>query len=145
MHAPRRAWVNTWAAANLSAYSYRFDVVSGDRSPVQGAGHSVDLPFIFRNTERLALLNATEPVPGSFDELAVLMSRMWISFTSRLDPNFEGMQSEEWPVYKTDEGENMVFHIDNSSLAYVAEDTYRTEQLEYLNQKLWKTGLESGK
>ncbi|KAF4470782.1 triacylglycerol lipase II precursor [Fusarium albosuccineum] len=145
MHAPRRAWVNTWAAANLSAYSYRFDVVSGDRSPVQGAGHSVDLPFIFRNTERLALLNATEPVPGSFDELAVLMSRMWISFASNLDPNFEGMQSDKWPAYKADEGENMVFHIDNSSLAYVAEDTYRTEQLEYLNQKLWRTGLESGK
>ena len=38
----------------------------------------------------------------------------------------------------------MVFHIDNSSVAYVEEDTYRIEQLEYLDRKLWKTGLQSG-
>lgn len=144
MHAPRRAWNRKWADTNLTAYSYRFDVVSGDRNPVQGAGHSVDLPFIFRNTERLAQLNATETRPGSFDGLSVLMSRMWISFASNLDPNFDGMQSSEWPKYGLDEGRSMVFHIDNSSVAYVEEDTYRTEQLEYLDRKLWKTGLQSG-
>ncbi|RSL74386.1 hypothetical protein CEP53_000280 [Fusarium sp. AF-6] len=145
MHAPRRAWVKTWAAANLSAYSYRFDVVSGDRSPVQGAGHSVDLPFVFRNTNRLALLNATEPIPGSFNALAVSISRKWISFAANLDPNFEGMQGEKWPVYEEEGGKNLVFHINETSLAHVEDDTYRTEQLEYLNKKLWKTGLEEGK
>ncbi|KAM0429244.1 hypothetical protein ACHAPT_006458 [Fusarium lateritium] len=143
MHAPRRAWVRTWAASNLSAYSYRFDVVSGDRSPVQGAGHSVDLPFVFRNTERLAQFNASEPIPGSFSELAVLMSRRWISFTAHLDPNFEGMQGEKWPVYDKEGGRNLVFHINETSLVHVEDDTYRTEQLEYLNKKLWTTGLES--
>jgi carboxylesterase type B len=144
MHAPRRAWNRKWSESNLTAYSYRFDVVSGDRNPVQGAGHSVDLPFVFRNTERLAQLNATEPRPGSFDGLSVLMSRMWISFASGLNPNFDGMQSSEWPKYGVEEGRNMVFHIDNSSVAYVEEDTYRTEQLEYPDRKLWKTGLQAG-
>ncbi|KAM0344506.1 hypothetical protein ACHAPU_007480 [Fusarium lateritium] len=144
MHAPRRAWNRRWAKTNLTAYSYRFDVVSGDRNPVQGAGHSVDLPFIFRNTDRLALLNATEPRTGSFDELAVLMSRMWIGFTSGMDPNFAGVQSARWPEYSWEDGKNMVFHIDNSSVAYVEEDTYRTEQLEYLDRKLWKIELQSG-
>ncbi|KAM0550227.1 hypothetical protein ACHAPJ_009075 [Fusarium lateritium] len=144
MHAPKRAWVRKWAKTNLTAYSYRFDIVSGDRSPVQGAGHSVDLPFVFRNTDRLAQLNATEPRPDSFDELAVLMSRMWVSFTSSLDPNFDGMRSVRWPSYQLEGGENIVFHIDNSSLAHTEEDTYRTEQLEYLDRKLWKTELQSG-
>ncbi|KAF5022706.1 hypothetical protein F66182_5254 [Fusarium sp. NRRL 66182] len=139
MHGPRRAWMRTWARNNISAYSYRFDVVSGDRSPVLGAGHSVDLPFAFRDTDRLAQLNATEPIPGSFDQLAVLLSRMWISFVCDMNPNFDGMQSVQWPSYQLADGENMVFHIDNSSLAHVEQDTYRTEQLEYLNQKLWKT------
>ncbi|KAI8679341.1 Carboxylic ester hydrolase [Fusarium keratoplasticum] len=145
MHAPRRAWVKTWAAANLSAYSYRFDVVSGDRNPVQGAGHSVDLPFVFRNTDRLAQLNATEPIPGSFNALAVSISRKWISFAANLDPNFEGMQGEKWPAYEEEGGKNLVFHINDTSLVHVEDDTYRTEQLEYLNKKLWKTGLEEGK
>ncbi|KAL6923085.1 hypothetical protein FSST1_000359 [Fusarium sambucinum] len=143
MHAPRRAWNRRWSESNLTAYSYRFDVVSGDRNPVQGAGHSVDLPFVFRNTERLAQFNATEPRPGSFDGLSVLMSRMWISFASDLNPNFVGMQSSEWPKYGVEGPENMVFHIDNSSVAYVEEDTCRTEQLEYLDRKLWKTGLQT--
>ncbi|KAF4970655.1 hypothetical protein FSARC_2360 [Fusarium sarcochroum] len=144
MHAPKRAWVRKWAETNLTAYSYRFIVVSGDRNPVQGAGHSVDLPFMFRNTDRLAQLNTTEPRSGSFDDLAVLISRMWISFTSNLDPNFDGMQSARWPSYKLKAEENMVFHIDNSSLAHVEEDAYRLEQLEYLDRKLWKTELQSG-
>ncbi|KAJ4015304.1 hypothetical protein NW752_006759 [Fusarium irregulare] len=144
MHAPRRAWNRKWASTNNTAYSYRFDVVSGDRDPVQGAGHSVDIPFVFRNTERLAQFNATEPRAGSFDELAVLMSRMWISFASSLDPNFDGMQSAKWPKYEADAGKDIVFHIDNSSVAYVEDDTYRMEQLEYLDSKLWKIGLQSG-
>ena len=144
MHAPRRAWNRKWASTNNTAYSYRFDIVSGDRDPVQGAGHSVDIPFVFRNTERLAQFNATEPRAGSFDELAVLMSRMWISFASGLDPNFDGMQSAKWPKYEADAGKDIVFHIDNSSVAYVEDDTYRTEQLEYLDSKLWKIGLQSG-
>ncbi|KAF4999654.1 hypothetical protein FGRMN_2303 [Fusarium graminum] len=144
MHAPRRAWNRRWAKTNLTAYSYRFDVVSGDRNPVQGAGHSVDIPFIFRNTDKLALLNTTEPRTGSFDELAVLMSRMRIGFASGMDPNFDGIQSVRWPGYSWEDGKNMVFHIDNSSVAYVEEDIYRTEQLEYLDRKLWKIELQSG-
>ncbi|KAF9762227.1 hypothetical protein IL306_003492, partial [Fusarium sp. DS 682] len=144
MHAPKRAWNRKWAKSNATAYSYRFDVVSGDRNPVQGAGHSVDLPFVFRNTERLALLNATEPRAGSFDELAVMMSRMWISFATDMNPNFEGMGSVEWPEYEWDGGKNLVFHIDNSSVVHVEDDTYRTEQMEYLDKKLWKVGLQSG-
>ncbi|KAM0086053.1 hypothetical protein ACKRZS_001650 [Fusarium odoratissimum] len=144
MHAPKRAWNRKWAKSNATAYSYHFDVVSGDRPAVQGAGHSVDLPFVFRNTERLAQLNATEPRPGSFDELAVKMSRMWISFASKMDPNFEGMGDVQWPEYEWDAGKNMVFHIDKSSVVHVEDDTYRTEQMEYLDKKLWKVELQSG-
>ncbi|KAF4446296.1 hypothetical protein F53441_10046 [Fusarium austroafricanum] len=144
MHAPRRAWNRKWAKSNVTTYSYHFDVVSGDRPAVHGAGHSVDIPFVFRNTERLALLNATEPRPGSFNEVAVMMSRMWISFASDMNPNFEGMGSVKWPEYEWDGGKNMVFHIDNSSVIHVEDDTYRTEQMEYLDQKLWEVGLQSG-
>ncbi|ENH69467.1 Lipase 4 [Fusarium oxysporum f. sp. cubense race 1] len=144
MHAPKRGWNRKWAKSNATAYSYHFDVVSGDRPAVQGAGHSVDIPFVFRNTERMAQLNATEPRPGSFDELAVKMSRMWISFASKMDPNFEGMGDVQWPEYEWDGGKNMVFHIDNSSVVHVEDDTYRTEQMEYLDKKLWKVELQSG-
>lgn len=144
MHAPRRAWVKKWAAENVTAYSYRFDVVSGDRPDTQGAGHSVDLPFVFRDTERLAQFNKTEPIECSFERLSVLMSRMWVSFANDLTPNHDGMASEQWPAYDREGGENIVFHIDNSSLAHVEKDMYRTEQMEYLNQKLWNIELESG-
>ncbi|KAF5688083.1 UV radiation resistance associated p63 [Fusarium circinatum] len=124
--------------------SYHFDVVAGDRPAVQGAGHSVDIPFVFRNYERLAQLNATKPRPGSLDEVAVKMSRMWISFASKMNPNFEGMGDVQWPEYEWDGGKNMVFHIDDSSVVHVENDTYRTEQMEYLDKKLWKVELQSG-
>lgn len=45
----------------------------------------------------------------------------------------------EWPTYSLEEPQNLVFDVNASSLAYLEEDTYRTEQIEYFINKFWET------
>ncbi|KAM5344315.1 hypothetical protein ACJ41O_012852 [Fusarium nematophilum] len=147
MHGPRRAWVRSWAAANLTAYSYRFDVLRPDSDAAHGVGHSAELPFVFRNTEGVGYEdgNPFEGTPPSYKKLSKAMARMWVSFVNHLDPNVYGSKEiGKWPSYQLGEPKNLVFAINSSGLGYLEPDTYRSEQLEYLNSKLWKTTLEAG-
>lgn len=150
MQAPRRAWVRTWAAANATAYSYRFDVATPDRPAVQGAGHSVELPFLFYDArdsggdsdEEKSIFADGQPNAEEYRRLAGTMSRMWVSFFNHMNPNMCS-DCQEWPAYALEEAENLVFDADEEKSSYLEADTWRSEQLEYLNQKLWKTGIEA--
>jgi carboxylesterase type B len=139
MQAPRRAWVTAWAAAGASAYSYRFDVLVGDRPAIQGVGHSAELLFVLRN---LAMLQGG--VPGHFHDLSVSMAAKWLSFITNLDPN--GNSCISWPPYKAEGGRNLVFNLTKShpSLSYLESDTFRSREFAFLDSKLWQIGLVPG-
>ncbi|GLI74814.1 hypothetical protein PoHVEF18_003062 [Penicillium ochrochloron] len=82
IHAPRRLASQVWAAYNVSAYSYLFDVIKPE-APNAGANHGAEMPYVFHNRERVG--NDT-----SRQRLGSLMSRMWVSFVTTLDPNIPG-------------------------------------------------------
>lgn len=150
MQAPRRAWVRTWAQANATAYSYRFDVPTPDRPAVQGAGHSVELPFLFydaRQSEseseegQQSIFADGQPKAEEYRKLAGTMSRMWVSFFNHMDPNMCS-DCHDWPAYAIEQPENLVFDADEGKSSHLEADTWRSEQLEYLNRKLWKIPME---
>lgn len=145
-HAPRRAVVRHWASSNLTAYSYRFNVYTKDIDIARGVGHFAELPFIFMNTEGTGYQNRIDPfarTPESYKEVARIMGRMWISFANYLNPNQNEIVQGEWPKYDLRNPQNMVFDANVTSLAFPEPDTYRSEQLEYLNSKMIGLQLES--
>ncbi|KAH6688446.1 Alpha/Beta hydrolase protein [Plectosphaerella plurivora] len=133
MQAPRRAWVHAWAAAGLTAYSYRFNVLSGQRPPIQGVGHSEEVAFVLHN---LGLLPSTDPkvVVGAekFSKLADVMTGQWVNFVTDLDPN-DGKSCTRWPAYEVEGGENLLYVLETPSLTTREEDTFRAEEFAYLD------------
>ncbi|KPI37883.1 Lipase 1 [Cyphellophora attinorum] len=150
MQAPRRSWVRAWTEAGATAYSYRFNTVTGDRPAAQGAGHSVEMPFLLFG-EKVARMDGPafdifedgkNDRAGDFRALAQVMQRRWVSFFNHRDPNrcrqCDGAGGMEWPVYDLERPENLVFDAGREGAVHVEEDTWRAEQLDYLDRKLWK-------
>jgi triacylglycerol lipase len=100
-HAARRWWTRHWAAANLTAYSYHFNVLVNGMTAAQGAGHFQEVAFVFDNTQGVGYQNAVavnpfEGEPETFNRLADIMSRMWVSFVTDQTPNYNaGMCSRK--------------------------------------------------
>jgi len=91
-HAARRWLTRHWAAANLTAYSYHFNVLVNGLSPADGSKHFQEVAFVFDNTQGVGYENAVavNPFagePDTFDRLAEIMSRMWVSFIADQTPN----------------------------------------------------------
>ncbi|KLU88025.1 hypothetical protein MAPG_07012, partial [Magnaporthiopsis poae ATCC 64411] len=135
----------TWARAGLPVWSYHFNVLVNGISPALGATHFQEVAFVFNNTRGLGYdtavaVNPFEGKPPTFGRLADVMSRMWVAFIVSGDPNaHRGVTNAvRWPRYDEDgQPRNMVFDVNVTALAYAEPDTYRTEQIEYLIQKLW--------
>lgn len=92
MHAARRLAAQTWAASNVSAYTYHFNVLVNGATSADGAGHFREVAFVFDDVIGLGYDNAVAEnpfagKPASFEQLAKMMSRMWVSFIVNLDPN----------------------------------------------------------
>jgi carboxylesterase type B len=147
MQAPRRAWARIWAEAGVPIYSYRFDQVTGDRPAIHGSGHSAELGFVFGNTEGVGYENGVgDPFangPEKFKRLSHQMMRRWISFFNNMEPNSGCKTGAKWPVYDLGKPQNLIFHSEAKGLSYTEADTFRTEQFEYLNNKLWQVGMET--
>ncbi|KAK7914167.1 hypothetical protein PG985_011870 [Apiospora marii] len=143
--APRRAWAAAWAAAGLPAYTYGFNVLSTGIPPISGSTHFQEVAYVFDNTAGLGYDTpvAVDPFggkPEAYFRLADLMSRMWVSFVTTLDPNHHATAGSEglaWPEYKSEGAQNLVFDANVTTLAYEQADDYRKEQFEYLQKKLW--------
>jgi hypothetical protein len=91
-HGPRRLISQTYAANNVSSYSYHFNVLVNGVPPVVGSTHFQEVAFVFHNLQGMGYNNsvAVDPFankPQTFDQLATIMSRMWISFIVDGDPN----------------------------------------------------------
>ncbi|OLN85767.1 Lipase 4-like protein 3 [Colletotrichum chlorophyti] len=146
-HGPRRYWARSWAAANLTTYSYNFNVLVNGLTPADGAKHFQEVAFVFNNTdgvgyETAVAENPFQGKPETFNQLANIMSRMWVGFITKGDPNEHGGATEAvWPKYDVEHPQNMEFDVNVTSLAFPVPDTYRTEQIEYLIQKLWSKSL----
>ncbi|GKT51246.1 lipase 1 [Colletotrichum spaethianum] len=141
-HGPRRFFARHWAAANQTVYSYNFNVLVNGLTPVEGVNHFQEVAFVFNNTdglgyETVVAKNPFEGKPETYKELANIMSRMWVAFITKGDPNQNGVTNVTWPTYDAENPEIIGFDANVTSLAHVQSDTYRTEQMEYLIQKLW--------
>lgn len=135
-HAGRRHLAESYAGAGLCVYSYLWNVYVNGIAAIYGATHFQEVAFVFDNTEGLGYAtNPFEGKPETFKTLADLMSKMWVSFMHGADPNLdasETVQSVAWPRYTLDAPNNLVFDVNATGLSYVAEDSYRKENIAYL-------------
>ncbi|KAF1921074.1 Alpha/Beta hydrolase protein [Ampelomyces quisqualis] len=139
--APRRKTCETWAAAGLSAYCYRFNAIPAGISPNFGVTHFQEVAFVFLNLQGVGYLPAAVPPftnkTQSYRDLAKFMNSNWVSFVHNLDPNawresyaWSGAE-ETWPKYDLCNPMDLVFDANVSS--YAESDTYRKEGMELIN------------
>ncbi|PSS00666.1 triacylglycerol lipase [Coniella lustricola] len=144
-HAPRRLISQTYARFNVSSWSYVFNVLVHGLSPVaDGATHFQEVAFVFDNTQGLGYdtVVAQDPFEGepeTFDELAKIMSSMWVSFVVEGDPNCSGATDVHWPVYTLDEPYNILFDVNITGLVRAEPDDYRAAQIQYLQEEMIST------
>ncbi|KAE8168655.1 carotenoid ester lipase-like protein precursor [Aspergillus tamarii] len=117
-HAGRRYATEMWRKHKVPSYSYRFDTVPNGIDPnILGATHFQEIPFVFRNlgnqgyTVKPLSSNSTA-LSQEYHDLAILMSRMWISFAVTQSPNSHRVSDFNltWPVYGLD-ARNIVFRL----------------------------------
>lgn len=139
--ANRRLTCQTWAAAGISAYCYRFNAIPAGIPPVIGVTHFQEVAFVFLNLDGVGYLPAaTAPFTNksdSYRNLARFMNSNWISFVHDLDPNswretsmWNGTESL-WPRYDLSSPQSIVFDANVSS--YAEPDTYRKEGIDLIN------------
>lgn len=139
--APRRRTCETWAAAGLSAYCYRFNAIPAGIPPFIGATHFQEVSFVFLNLQGVGYAPAAVPPftnkTESYRNLARFMNSNWVSFVHDLDPNswrqtnaWNGNEAL-WPKYSLENPMDMVFDANVSS--YAEPDTYRKEGMKLIN------------
>ncbi|KAJ9151823.1 Carboxylic ester hydrolase [Pleurostoma richardsiae] len=132
--ASRRKVLDTWAAAGGTAYSTRINLLPLGQPAAIGSSHAVELAFVFNNVDG----------SGYNDELrstSALMSRVWASFVSDLNPNHhKACGVPNWQAWNTTNsdgvGTNFVFNSNGTvgtSTTYLELDDYRLAQTRYLN------------
>lgn len=141
--AARRLTCQTWAAANVAAYCYRFNAIPAGIPPVIGATHFQEVAFVFYNLAGVGYAPAAAPPfagkPQGYADLARLMDGSWVSFVHDLDPNsfragadrarFAGVPA--WPRYDARNPQNFVF--DANVTSYAEPDTFRAEGIALIN------------
>jgi len=84
-----------------------------------GSCHALEIPFVFDN---LASSRLAGDVPAAL-ALADNMSRSWIEFAHKGDPNHSGVPY--WPAYSAQERPTMIFDIE----CRIENDPYRVERM----------------
>jgi carboxylesterase type B len=145
-HFPRRAVVHAFSQQNLSAYSYRFNIIPAGLSAAIGVTHYQEVAWVFNNIDGVGY--ATSPFNGSlinrpaYVQVSTLMSRMWASFATDLDPNNHGLTGyPTWPKYKVANGVGENFVFDANVTSYVEKDDYRVPGMAFIAAKAkeqWK-------
>ncbi|KAM0420136.1 hypothetical protein ACHAPD_003705 [Fusarium lateritium] len=94
--AGRRFATQAWAREKVPSYSFLHDAIPANVNPdTLGAAHFSDVVYMFGNTEGFGW--ETNPFPAESKlmekhvKLAELMSRMWISFATKRNPNFHNV------------------------------------------------------
>jgi carboxylesterase type B len=139
--APRRKTCETWAAAGVPAYCYRFNAIPAGIPPAIGVTHFQEVSFVFLNVAGVGYAPAAVPPftnkTQSYRDLAAFMNSNWVSFVADLDPNkwretyaWNGTE-EMWPKY--DVAKPMDFVFDANVSSYAEPDTYRKEGMQLIN------------
>jgi para-nitrobenzyl esterase len=89
--------------ARAPVYQYRFDWASPALGGRLRAPHTVEIPFVFDNTDVPTVMTNLP----SAQALAEKTSSAWIAFARTGNPNHPGLP--EWPVYTLDERATMLF------------------------------------
>ncbi|KAH6654726.1 Alpha/Beta hydrolase protein [Truncatella angustata] len=138
-HSGRRLTAESYAGANLPVYSYMWNVHVNGIAQIYGATHFQEVAFVFDNTQGLGYAsNPFDNKPETFVELADLMSKQWVAFINELNPNLnDSAQSLVWPQYTVDQPDNFIFDVNQTGLAYVAKDDYRSTEITYLLENIF--------
>ncbi|KAJ6099122.1 hypothetical protein N7467_000657 [Penicillium canescens] len=149
MVAPRRYSARKWAELNKSPiYNFRFNAVPNGVDDVYSAVHFVDIPYTFHNIEGTGFPDENGPWrgPNPFDgkakgyyDLARLVARMWISFTSDLDPNLHGEQAPVWEPYTLERPSQIVFNGETPT--YVTTDNLRGDEVDFVIQEVLRASF----
>jgi len=91
-------------AAAAHTWVYQFDWPTPIDGGKWGAHHGLDVPFVFDTTD---LVPETVGSGSGAARLASQMSRTWIEFARRGDPNHAGLP--RWPVYDLTRRSTMLF------------------------------------
>lgn len=134
--AGRRLTAETWAAAGLPVWSYRFNAIPAWATQMDGVAHFSEVAFALYSIEGEGYEPVRKPPfegkPESYRELATLMSGDWVSFVARGDPNEWPGRGEvvggqvEWPAYGPGQGE-VNFVYDANVTSFVEADDWRKE------------------
>ncbi|KAG9830566.1 alpha/beta-hydrolase, partial [Aureobasidium melanogenum] len=129
--ANRRKTCETWAANNVSAYSYRFNAIPTGSEFV---AHFQEVAFVFNNLNGLGYaINPFANKSAAFTDLSDFMSKSWVTFVHDLTPNgYAGKNSSlpTWPVYSVSAPQNMVF--DANVTSHTEPDTWRAEGIKLI-------------
>lgn len=140
--ANRRLTCQTWAAADLPAYCYRFNAIPAGLVGI--VPHFQEVAFVFYNLLGVGYVapDTVPPFQGkgkSYRELSRLMDASWISFVYDQNPNsfrtgksnggFAGMKP--WPRYDLDSPQDFVF--DANVTSHPEPDTYRAAGMKLIN------------
>ena len=93
-----------YAQGEAPVYMYLFAWRSPALGGKMGAPHTVEIPFVFDNTEIPKVMTAGGP---EVKELAAKTSEAWIQFARSGDPNHRGLPN--WPAYTTADRATMMF------------------------------------
>ncbi|KAI7975492.1 hypothetical protein EIK77_002297 [Talaromyces pinophilus] len=121
IHAARRLASQIWRTYNVPAYSYLFDVINNGAGPNIGANHGSEIAYVFNNVDGVGYDESKSPMlgkPKSYTQLSVMMSRMWVSFVTTLNP------------------EIIVFDTNATNLCYVVPHLYRAQGIKYISDSL---------
>lgn len=142
MIANRRLACETWTAAGLPAYCYRFNAIPAGLPPQIGVTHFQEVAFVFYNIMGVGYIPAAVPPftnkSESYIQLSKFMDSNWISFVHDQDPNawratpgaWNGSEAM-WPKYDLGNPQIIVFDANVSS--YAEPDTFRAEGMKLIN------------
>lgn len=137
--AARRATCQTWAAAGIPAYCYRFNAIPAGFENLLwiGVTHFQEVAFVFDNINGYGYDFAVPPFTNksqNYIDLAKLMSNSWVSFFVDQDPNsFRAGNASigEWPAYNNALPQDFVF--DANVTSYAEADTFRASGIAEIN------------
>ncbi|KPM41497.1 hypothetical protein AK830_g5082 [Neonectria ditissima] len=140
-HAARRLVTRSWASSGVPVWSYHWNVIVKGISPADGVTHFQEVVFVFNNVDGQGYDTAvsTNPLAGKpkkFIELADTMSKSWVSFITKSNPNYRG-QRVKWPEYKVEKPQNLVYDVNVTRLGYVEPDKYRQKGISYIIDNLY--------
>jgi len=93
------------AAGQAPVYNYLFTYESDFLGGLLKAGHAIEIPFVFDNADDVPMVG-DRPDKA---EMAAAMSKAWIAFAKKGDPNHQGIP--DWKPYTLENRETMILDV----------------------------------